>query len=71
MSRGPARELVSRAPNNTRRAFGIADKEPTNIVSRAMREVAMAFSPLVAVIYFVVFPSQFVSLLHWFVQVLR
>lgn len=36
-----------------------------------MREVAMAFSPLVAVIYFVVFPSQFIALLHWIVQVLR
>jgi hypothetical protein len=36
-----------------------------------MREVAMAFSPLVAVIYFVVFPSQFVAVLHWVIQVLR
>jgi len=31
----------------------------------------MAFSPFIAVIYFVIFPSQFVALLHWIVQVLR
>lgn len=36
-----------------------------------MREVVMAFSPLVAAIYFVIFPQQFVSLLHWLMHLMR
>jgi hypothetical protein len=38
---------------------------------RSMRESVMAFSPLVAVIYFVVFPSQLNAILLWMAHLLR
>ena len=36
-----------------------------------MRESVMAFSPLVAVLYFLLFPAQFSAALFWMVQFLR
>jgi hypothetical protein len=37
----------------------------------AMRETAMAFSPLVAVMYFMFFPSQLALCLQWLVRLVQ
>ena len=36
-----------------------------------MRETVMAFSPLAAAVYFVVFPAQFVAVLAWVQYLIR
>jgi hypothetical protein len=36
-----------------------------------MRESAMAFSPLVAVLYFLFYPAQFNAALFWMANLLR
>jgi hypothetical protein len=36
-----------------------------------MRETVMAISPLAAVLYFVVFPAQFVLVLAWVEHLIR
>jgi hypothetical protein len=37
----------------------------------AMRETAMAFSPLVAVMYFMFFPSQLALCLQWLMRLVQ
>ena len=39
--------------------------------SSAMRETVMAFSSFAAVLYFVAFPAQFVSVLAWVEHLIR